>query len=282
LLFNTLNYIHLIDRNGNYVQGYPVKLPARATNQLSVLDYEGKKDLRLFIACSDNRIYNFSIWGIRQEGFKPYLTSAEVILPIKYAKVGLSDYLVTADRKGKIYAFSRKGEGRIDFKNKLVEDAGNFELQTGNSIANTQLIYFDEKNHLIEKISLTDKKEVHKTTETDGRVVYNFGDFDNNSIPDLLLASAKKTEVYNLNGTQIYGTENTSEITPAAIGYYNTGTPVIVLQDDTRSVIYLYYTDQKIQKTYSCTRAAQICDLFNDGKLYILIPEGKKLKCYKL
>ena len=29
LLFNTENYLHLLDRNGNYVQGYPVKLPAK-------------------------------------------------------------------------------------------------------------------------------------------------------------------------------------------------------------------------------------------------------------
>jgi len=48
LLFSSENYLHLIDRNGNYVQGYPVKLPAPASSELSVLDYDNDKDYRLF------------------------------------------------------------------------------------------------------------------------------------------------------------------------------------------------------------------------------------------
>jgi hypothetical protein len=283
LLFNTENYIHLIDRNGNYVQGYPVKLPAKATNKLCVLDYEGKNDLRLFIACSDNKIYNYSIWGIKQEGFKTHLTSSEVILPVKYCKVGLSDYLITADRKGKIYAFSRRGDGRIDFKNKLVEDASDFELQTGNSLAATQMIYFDEKNHLIEKISLGDKKEVYKTSEATGSSVYSFGDFDKNSIPDIIIASSRKTEVYDLNGAQIHIRDHLQDINPFTTGLYHSGTLThIATFDKVNSLITLQNTEQKTSKNYSGTQFPFLCDLYNDGKIYILVPEGKKLKCYKL
>ena len=160
MLFNTKNYLHLIDRNGNYVQGYPVKLPSSATNKLSVFDYENKNDQRLFIACADKKIYNYSIWGIKQDGFKPVHTVAEVILPIKYCKIGLSDYLITADRKGNIHAFSRKGDGRIDFKNKLIENAEDIEIVAGNSIMNTQIIYYDKMGHLLNKISLDDKKTI--------------------------------------------------------------------------------------------------------------------------
>jgi outer membrane protein assembly factor BamB len=283
LLFNTENYIHLIDRNGNYVQGYPIKLPARATNKLCVHDYEGKNDLRLFIACSDNKIYNYSIWGIKQEGFKPHVTSGEVILPVKYVKVGPSDYLVTADRKGKIYAFSRKGDGRIDFKNKLVEDASDFELQSGNSLSSTQLIYFDEKNHLIEKISLSDKKEVFKTQESEGSTAYSFGDLDNNSISDMIIATDKKTEVYDLNGSQIFIRDHSSGINPHKTGMYHSGTTTnISIFDQTNSTVTLENIEQKTSKNYSASQSPFICDLYNDGKIYIIIPEGKKLKCYKL
>ncbi len=106
ILFNTANYLHLIDRNGNYIQGYPVKLPAEVSSPITLLDYDNNNDYRIFIACKDKRIYNFSIFGIKTEGFIPVKTDSEVNLPICYSKVGASDYLITADVEGKIYIFS--------------------------------------------------------------------------------------------------------------------------------------------------------------------------------
>ena len=44
LLFSGKNYLHLIDRNGNYVDRFPVKLRSPATNTLAVFDYENNKD----------------------------------------------------------------------------------------------------------------------------------------------------------------------------------------------------------------------------------------------
>src|SRR5690606_8602915 len=50
MLFSTKHHIHLIDRNGKYLNNYPAKLPAEATSPLSLLDYDNDKDYRLFIA----------------------------------------------------------------------------------------------------------------------------------------------------------------------------------------------------------------------------------------
>ncbi|MBK7818468.1 MAG: hypothetical protein IPJ60_13710 [Sphingobacteriaceae bacterium] len=116
LLFNTDNYLHLIDRNGKYVDGYPIKLSSPASNAISLIDYEGNKDLRIFIACKNHLIYSYTLYGVRSEGFKPYRTDGFVKLPVKFVRVGESDYLITVDEGGIIHAFSRKGEGRIDLR----------------------------------------------------------------------------------------------------------------------------------------------------------------------
>jgi hypothetical protein len=282
MLFNSDHYLHLVDRNGNYVQGYPVKLPAKATNQLSVFDYEKKNDLRLFIACSDNKIYNYNIWGVKHEGFKPHVVAGEVTLPIKYCKVGLSDYLITADRKGRIYAFSRRGDGRIDFKNKLLEDAVNFELQEGNNLANTQLVYYDEKNNIIDKISLTDKKEVYKIATGEPDIVATFADVDKNKINDLVIASKTKTEVYNINGSEIFSIALNIE-RPGSITFHqlNTSAYISVLDEATHKLTVIN-TDQHSVKEYPATAEPVICDLFRDGKPYLVLVTGNKIKCYKL
>ena len=283
MLFNTDKYIHLIDRNGNYVQGFPLKLPAKATNKLCLFDYENKKELRLFIACSDNKIYNYSIWGTKQEGFKTFETAEEVSLPIKYCKVGLSDYLVTADRKGKIYAFSRRGDGRIDFKNKLVEKAENFEIEPGNLLSNTQIIYYDRKSNLIEKISLTDKKEIYKTSDSDGISIYSFDDFDRNKITDVIISYPDKLEVYDLNGTKIFTKNLTNTINPLTLNFYDLNKNGFVsIFDNINSSSFILNVEQKASKEYKSTQPALICDLFNDGKIYLLIVLEGELKCVKL
>jgi hypothetical protein len=282
MLFNTDKYLHLIDRNGNDVQGFPVKLPAKASNKLCLFDYEKKNDLRLFIACTDNRIYNYSIWGIKQEGFKTLETSAAVTLPIRFCKVGLSDYLVTADVNGKIYAFSRRGEGRIDFKNKLIADAENFEVEPGNAIGNTHIIYMDKKNNLLEKVSLNDKKEIFKISDSDGRSAYCFSDFDRNKITDVIIAYSDKLEVYDLNGVKIFS-EDFSERNPLETNFYEINNQSLVsIFDKINSNMLIMNIEQKINKEYKTTQPALICDLFNDGKIYLLLVLNGELKCLKL
>ncbi len=283
LLFNTDKYIHLIDRNGKYVQGFPMKLPSKATNKLCVFDYEGNNDLRLFIACADNKIYNYSIFGVLQDGFKPLQTNNEVTLPIRYSKVGLSDYLITADTKGKIYAFSRKGLGRIDFKNKLIEEEESFDVESGNLLSNTQIIYYDRKGHLLNKISLSDVKEIYKTTESENKLAYCFGDFDKNKITDLIVSYSDKLEVYDLNGTKIFSKDYTDNLNPLALNFYGLSTGnLISVFDDVNFNTTVINIEQKTIKEFKCSQPALIGDLFNDGKTYALMVFNGELTCVKL
>ena len=50
LIFNTREQIHLLDRNGNYVERYPVKLRSPATNGMALFDYEKSRDYRIALA----------------------------------------------------------------------------------------------------------------------------------------------------------------------------------------------------------------------------------------
>ena len=43
LLFSGKNNLHLLDRNGNYVERYPVRLRSPATNSLALFDYDNNR-----------------------------------------------------------------------------------------------------------------------------------------------------------------------------------------------------------------------------------------------
>lgn len=281
LLFSSQNYLHLIDRNGNYVQGYPVKLPAQASSELSVLDYDNDKDYRLFIACKNKMIYNYSIFGVKVEKFASVKTDDEVVLPVQYAKVGLSDYLITVDKAGKIYTFSRKGEGRIGLKNKTIENCSAFFIDATNNINSTYLVYVDDKNNLINKISFSDKKVIAKLSQDIEAANIKFVNADDNKTTDVIITKPNAIIACNLNGNILF--EKTIESELSSTNFYG---------DDNHALYFSYsntkqellITDQLKQKTKSIKASAPalISDLFNDKKKYLIVTDGNHLNCVAL
>ncbi|MBK9282780.1 MAG: hypothetical protein IPM51_00505 [Sphingobacteriaceae bacterium] len=283
MLFNTANYLHLIDRNGNYVAPFPVKLPAAATNKLQIFDYENNNDLRLFIACEDRKIYNYTIKGNKNEGFKPLLTMANVSLPIRYGRVGLSDYLITADVKGNFYAFSRKGDGRIDFKNKMVEDATTFELIVSNSLANTKIVYYDKKGNLIHRVSLTDVKEISKINKSESDQHYEFYDINQNKLSDLIVNNGSTIEIYEVNGEPLPFLKLTQEAEISGVKAYESSIQnFISAYSSSTKISFVCQFESGQVKQFPSTGLIRVCNLFNDGKAYALVIYENQLQCIKL
>jgi hypothetical protein len=113
LLFSTEKELYLIDRNGNFVEKYPVKLRSKATCGVSVFDYDKNRDYRLFIACEDRQVYAYSRDGSLVSGWSFGESESEVTQPISHFRIGDRDFLVFGDRI-KTYILDRKGSTRVN------------------------------------------------------------------------------------------------------------------------------------------------------------------------
>ncbi|MCF8424399.1 MAG: hypothetical protein K9H41_08650 [Bacteroidia bacterium] len=283
LLFNTDNYLHLIDRNGNYVQGYPIKLPAKVTSNVTVLDYEGNKDYRLFLACADKRIYNFTLYGVKTEGFVPVKTEAEVKLPISFVHIGASDYLITVDVSGKIYAFSRKGEGRIDFKNNTIANLTNMYVLAGNNLDNTKLIYLDDKNNLLNKITLSDKKESLKLGDELSGFKTSFNLVNDDSQSDILAYGNGALYAYDLFSSKLVEYFNELAVYDDAQFVETSENNWIIAFDKIGQKTDVITADGKLVKSLpNVTKKPLMCNLYKNGKMYALLVNGNKLSCQEL
>lgn len=107
-LFSTGQAIHLIDRNGAYLPKYPVKLNLAATNGMALVDFDGTRDYRILIACSDNKVYGFDKNGNPLKGWKFGPASGKITRPVQHFKIQNKDYLVLNDPV-KVYVLDRKG-----------------------------------------------------------------------------------------------------------------------------------------------------------------------------
>src|SRR4030042_1970503 len=78
LLFSGKNFIHLLDRNGNYVERYPVRLRSPSTNPVALFDYDNNRNYRLLIAGEDRMVYAYYRSGSVVKGWKPFRTGETV------------------------------------------------------------------------------------------------------------------------------------------------------------------------------------------------------------
>lgn len=281
LLFNTKNHLHLIDRNGNYVEQYPVKLPAEASSELSLFDYDTNKDYRLLIACKNKSIYNYSIHGQLLDGFGTVKTDDEVVLPVQYVKVGPSDYLVALDVEGKIYTFSRRGAGRIGLRNRTISNCPAFYVDPGNSVASTYLVYVDDKSGLLNKISFEDKKEIVRLHSELENADVRFSLVDENRSMDVIVTKNNLLQAYSFSGNLIV--EKSSEAMLGKSGFYG---------DESHSLFYTLHSDSNAltvfdqvnstHKTLEATALPLVSNLFKDNKKYLIVTNGARLSCVLL
>lgn len=112
-LFNSESYLILIDRNGDYVKGYPVKLRSNATNGISVFDYNNKKDYRILVSCADKLTYNYELNGREVDGWNRPKSLDIVSKPVERLVASDKDYIIITDINGDVRIVDRRGQTRI-------------------------------------------------------------------------------------------------------------------------------------------------------------------------
>ena len=118
-LFNTSEKIHLIDRNGNYVERYPISLRSNATNPIALFDYDKNKDYRMCIAGEDRKVYIYDIEGNVLSGWKFGKTESMVSGRIQHFRINDRDYITISDNN-RTYFLDRRGKERIKVKDQVV------------------------------------------------------------------------------------------------------------------------------------------------------------------
>ncbi len=110
-LFATDSAIHLIDRNGSPVEGYPLYMPAGVRIQyLSLIDYDNSKQYRFLVSDALGGQWMFNTDRENLEGWNPRgLGSTPASAPF-HARVRGKDYLIAIGQDGTVYAMNRRGE----------------------------------------------------------------------------------------------------------------------------------------------------------------------------
>ncbi|MBN1339937.1 MAG: DUF3352 domain-containing protein [Bacteroidales bacterium] len=194
-IFNTADYLYLIDLNGNYVGNFPVKLASKATNGISVTDYDKLKDYRILVAGEDNRIYNYDMDGKQVEGWSKPIVSHKVVMPVEYLTDKGKDYIIVTDETGSVYFYNRRGETRFSPEKALVK-ASNSVFYINKTNSKGFLITTDRQGRLC---YLTSGGSVSDTQFDvfSAEHCFFYSDFDNNQAFDFIFTDNQRIAVFD-------------------------------------------------------------------------------------
>ncbi len=223
MLFNTREQIFLVDRNGNDVERYPVRLPSPATNGISLFDYDNDKNYRIFVACEDKSVEVRSKEGNIVTGWNFAGSEHNIEQEIKHYRAGGRDYIVMADRQ-RVYILDRRGNIRVRPDKVFPVSARNgiaFEGRTPES--DPRLVLTDTLGR-VWHIGFDGTTGVTETGDYSSDHFFDFRDVNADGYREYIFIDNNRMDVYRRDGLPVFSHEFPVAIDHPPAYYYFSAT----------------------------------------------------------
>lgn len=249
-LFNTSEKIHLIDRNGNYVERYPINLRSGATNPMSLFDYDNSRDYRIFIAGEDRKIYLYDMEGNVITGWRFRGTEDIVTQPLQYFRIDDTDYIIAHDSK-RLYILDRRGREKLKTSERLIVSKNN-ELYLDMNIreGKPRWISTDTTGNVFSIYTNGNVEDIldHEATPDH---FFRMQDMDRDGMPDFIFVDRNELEVITMEGKRLFSFKTKSDITgPPDIYKFSASDLKIGITDAENDRIYLINSDGSLHEGF--------------------------------
>jgi len=260
LLFSGKNYLHLLDRNGNYVERYPVKLRSPATNSLALFDYDNNRNYRLLIAGEDRMVYAYDREGNVVKGWKPFRTNGIVNSEISWLRVSGKDYLLISDESS-VYFIDRTGNARLTLKAPVVKAKGSaIRLISGES----PMVVCSAPDGTIQEISFDGTVTKFSLGKFSGDHCFDIFDVNGDGFGEYIFIDRGILYLYNYNKAEIFKREFGSDELGGPINFiFSASDRKIGVFDIDKKLIYLIDRNGDTMKGFPLRGAS----MFSIGKL---------------
>jgi hypothetical protein len=223
MVFNTRNYLYVIDRNGVDVEGFPVIFSVAATSPLAVFDYDRTREYRFFIAAEDRRVYAFDRAGKKLQGWEFDRTERIVSRPLQHFRVGPLDYIVIAEGN-RPYFLDRRGKERVKPAQLFSPSRnGNIVLDIGASKASTRFVTTDSLG-IVRFIYLDGRVEDRVMGAYSPNHFFDFKDVDGDGKREFIFLDNKKLMAFDSENKLLLSTKFSEEPLPQVMYFQFGGT----------------------------------------------------------
>ena len=286
MLFNTASHIHIVDINGNYLKGFPIKLDSKATSSVSIFDYDKNNNYRFWISCENLTTYNYDEEGKKVTGWDMPKSKAPIQKQFERVVFNQKDYIYSNDTKGNVYFLNRRGESIYALTQPLVARDNKLTFQKRASLATSSFIYQNDSTNQLVDYSLANTTQLISLDENHPKLSYQIIDIDQNNFIDYLAVFQNKIELYGMDKTILKKSEfltnvekNYSLIKGESGKYY-----FAIKSEDSDNLILLDAQLKQINTAIvTGSLNLSIGDLNSDGKLDVVTIINKEtIKVYSL
>lgn len=241
-LFATEKEIHIIDRTGAYIPGYPIALADQSEiSNLSLIDYDGSKNYRIMVSTSAGQYYMFDKSGRNLEGWNPRNMSSEPIAEPFHLRVRNNDVLVFTHKNGTIEVLNRRGKSKKGFPLRLEKNIqSELFVEKGASMATTFMTTLSDDGELMKfnlKGEIKHRKQLFRNNTNDQFQLIQTSDKRSFMI---LRIENNQTTILDSDGEELFIHEY--PLTGFTAQYYNfdSANQIVVLTDKDQEFTYLY------------------------------------------
>ena len=264
LAFTTETSFVFVDRNGNYLDGFPKRFQDGNLSALSVFDYDNSRNYRMVFS-QGRDIYMLNNAGDKVNGFTYTKAESELASPPKHFRIASKDYLLFPLKNGTLKVLQRDGKDR-------------FKLSQRFDFTSNEL--FEYRN----TFAFTDQKGALVQIDTRGKVSRTDLGFS----PDHLSASSSKTLVLS-DQEKLQIKEKRIEleygIYEGLSFFYVNDTIYISLLDKASKQLFVYNSQGELLKGFPVMgiSAIDLIDLDNDKKVELVTAdERNSLTVYRI
>jgi len=241
--FATTDKIHIIDRTGSYIPGYPKELANQANvEHFNLIDYDRSRNYRLGITDVDGKVYLADKDLKLLDGWDPIPYQRPAVQPLRHSRIGGRDVMISIQENGIINVTNRRGEKQNGFPFDLKAPLGNnYFLNTSNSLGSSSLTTVSTQGELMEinlEGNIINRDQLIKTsTETSFQLVTARG--QQSFI--IIRKEGNSYEILDTTGNLLF-TKDYLSPDEILIQYYQfgAGKDLIVLTDTATETLYIF------------------------------------------
>jgi len=275
-VFNTANHIYIIDRAGEDVASYPIRLSHVATTGLTLLTDSGSHTYRYFVPCANNTIYGYEGNGRPLSGYSPKGGVGMVVTPVQ---------AFAAQGKFHVAVFNTNGTLNV------FDIRGNKELSIDDMDGTTAAPALIQHSTSYRFVKVFGKQLIELSSDGNDNTIALI---DSANYFTAIALNDTAYQYYYANGNQLrcYSNQNKfikSVVIKGTITNVETlhagGDNYIALTDSIANKVYLYnlQLDAVTDATIPATGSYRFTDLFDRNELMLLLttPNGS-LSCTRV
>lgn len=241
--FATKTQIHIIDRTGNYIPGFPKGLSkSPAIAHFSLIDYEKSRNYRMGITDEDGKVYLTDKDLKVLEGWDPIPYRRPAIQPLSHARLGKRDVMISIEENGMANIANRKGEKLPGFPFDMkTASADNYFLNASNSLGSSSIVLLSKQGELfeinLEGITINRDQLIKTSPETTFRLIPDRGE----KSFVIIRKEGSTYEVLDATGNLLFSKDYLSE-EEIIIQYYQfgAGKDLVIFTDTANESLYIY------------------------------------------